>query len=91
VAPDQQGDDRNPWVGVARYSEIGFIIPAAVLLGFLLGKLLDYWLHTHWIFIAGVIFGSVLGFAEMIRMATSSFKDKSFSKPATHTDENDQR
>jgi len=62
---------------VARYSELGFIIPAAVFLGFLLGKLLDYWLHTTWIFIVGVIFGAVLGFVEMIRMATSSFKDKS--------------
>ncbi len=67
----------NPWVSVARYSELGFIIPAAVFLGFLLGKLLDYWLHTKWIFIVGVIFGAVLGFVEMIRMATSSFKDKS--------------
>lgn len=80
MEPNQQPEDRNPWVAVARYSEIGFIIPAAVLLGFLFGKLLDYWLHTHWIFIAGVIFGAVVGFVEMIRMATSSFTDKQFSK-----------
>lgn len=74
---DDQRDSNNPWVAVARYSELGFIIPAAVFLGFLIGKLLDYWLHTTWIYIAGVIFGAVLGFVEMIRMATSSFKDKS--------------
>ena len=74
---DDKSNDNNPWVAVARYSELGFIIPAAVFLGFLLGKLLDYWLHTHWIFIVGVIFGAVIGFVEMIRMATSSFKDKS--------------
>lgn len=77
MPPDDQRDSNNPWVAVARYSELGFIIPAAVFLGFLLGKLLDYWLHTNWIFIVGVIFGAVLGFVEMIRMATSSFKDKS--------------
>jgi F0F1-type ATP synthase assembly protein I len=76
VADDNKSDD-NPWVVVARYSELGFVIPAAVFLGFLLGKLLDYWLHTTWIYIAGVIFGAVLGFVEMILMATSSFKDKS--------------
>jgi F0F1-type ATP synthase assembly protein I len=59
----------NAVVSAARYSEMGFIIPTAVFLGYLLGRLLDYWLHTHWIFIAGIIFGAVVGFVEMIRMA----------------------
>ena len=67
---------KNPWVSVARYSEIGFIIPAAVLLGFALGKLLDYWLHTKWLTVSGIIFGAVVGFVQMIRTATASFKDK---------------
>jgi len=62
---------------VVRYSEIGFIIPAAVLLGFFLGKLLDYWLHTRWLYLGGLIFGAVVGFVQMIRMAAGSFKDKS--------------
>jgi len=60
----------------ARYSEIGFIIPAAVFLGYVLGRLADRWLHTHWIYIAGVIFGAVVGFAGMIRSATSAMRDK---------------
>jgi F0F1-type ATP synthase assembly protein I len=76
VPQDEKRDESNPWALVARYSELGFIIPAAVFLGFILGKLLDYWLHTKWIYIAGVIFGAVLGFVEMIRMATASFKNK---------------
>jgi F0F1-type ATP synthase assembly protein I len=63
-------------VSAARYSEIGFIIPAAVIVGFFLGKLLDYWLHTHWIYLAGLIFGAVVGFVQMIRMAFASTKDK---------------
>jgi F0F1-type ATP synthase assembly protein I len=75
VSSDDQ-DRNNPWVTVARYSEIGFIIPAAVLLGFVFGKLLDYWLHTTWLTVAGLIFGAVVGFVQMIRMATSSLKDK---------------
>jgi F0F1-type ATP synthase assembly protein I len=72
----QDQDKKNPWVSVARYSEIGFIIPAAVLLGFALGKLLDYWLHTTWLTVGGIIFGSIVGFVQMIRTATASFKDK---------------
>jgi ATP synthase protein I len=71
-APDEQ----KFIASAARYSEIGFIIPAAVILGFFLGKLLDYWLHTHWIYLVGLIFGAVVGFIQMIRMAFSSMKDK---------------
>ena len=66
----------NALVSAARYSEIGFIIPAAVFLGYGLGRLLDYWLHTHWIYIAGVIFGAVVGFVQMIRTATALSRDK---------------
>jgi F0F1-type ATP synthase assembly protein I len=69
-------DEQKFFASAARYSEIGFIIPAAVILGFFLGKLLDYWLHTHWIYLVGLIFGAVVGFVEMIRMAFSSMKDK---------------
>ena len=60
----------NPAVVWARYSEVAFIIPAAVVIGLLLGKLLDYWLHTHWLFLIGIIFGAVVGFVQMIRMVT---------------------
>ena len=60
----------NPAVVWARYSEVAFIIPAAVVVGLLLGKLLDYWLHTHWLFLVGIIFGAVVGFVQMIRMVT---------------------
>ena len=66
---------QDPAVSLARYSEIGFIIPSAVLLGFFLGKLLDYWLHTKWLYLAGLLFGAVVGFTQMIRMAISSGKD----------------
>jgi len=66
----------NALVSAARYSEIGFIIPAAVFLGYALGRLGDYWLHTHWLYLAGVIFGAVVGFAQMIRMAAALSRDK---------------
>ena len=57
---------KDPLVSLARYSEVGFIIPAAVLLGFFLGKLADYYLHTKWLYL--------VGFWQMIRMAVGAFK-----------------
>jgi F0F1-type ATP synthase assembly protein I len=36
----------------------------------LLGKLLDHWLHTRWLFLVGIIFGAIVGFIQMIRMVT---------------------
>ena len=71
---DPPSPKKDPLVPLARYSEIGFIIPAAVLLGFFLGKLADYWLHTRWLYLVGVLFGAVVGFWQMIRMALGAFK-----------------
>ncbi len=68
-------EKKGSLVSAARYSEMGFIIPAAVLLGFFFGKLADYWLHTKWLFLVGLIFGAVVGFWQMIRMALRASKD----------------
>jgi len=67
--PDKH-DDKTPSAAVlwARYSQIAFIIPAAVVVGLLVGKLLDYWFHTRWLFLIGVIVGAVIGFVDLIRM-----------------------
>jgi F0F1-type ATP synthase assembly protein I len=67
-------EKKDPLVSLARYSEVGFIIPAAVLLGFFLGKLADYWLHTKWLYLAGLLFGAVVGFWQMIRVVLAAFK-----------------
>lgn len=69
-------DKKNPLVTVIRYSEIGFILPAAVLVGYLIGVVLDHWLHTNWIVIAGVVFGVIAGFISMIRMALRTEDEK---------------
>jgi len=65
----------NLMVLVARYSEIGFMIPAAVIVGYLLGLLADHLLHTHWIYLLGIIFGVVVGFVSMIRRALQATAD----------------
>jgi ATP synthase protein I len=49
--------------------EIAFIMPAAVAVGWLGGAGLDKLLHRHWIYIAGILFGFVAGFVEVLRSA----------------------
>ncbi len=69
--PDQeQSDKQSAAVLWARYSQIAFILPAAVVVGLLIGKLCDYWLHTRWLFLVGIIVGAIAGFVDMIRMIT---------------------
>lgn len=74
--PPRQPEKKDPLVTLARYSEIGFIIPSAVLLGFFLGKLLDHWLHTKWLYLIGLLFGAVVGFTQVIRMVLASSRDE---------------
>jgi len=66
----EPSDDKpqNAAVLWARYSQLAFIIPASVVIGLLIGKLLDYWFHTRWLFLVGVIVGAVAGFVDLIRM-----------------------
>jgi F0F1-type ATP synthase assembly protein I len=68
--------EESPWVAVARYSEIGFMIPAAVIVGYLMGLLADYLLHSHKMYLVGIIFGAVAGFVSMIRRALRASADE---------------
>lgn len=65
--PDRK---QSPAVVWARYSHVAFVIPAGVVAGLLVGKLLDYWFHTHWLFLAGIIVGAIAGFVDIIRTVT---------------------
>jgi F0F1-type ATP synthase assembly protein I len=41
-----------------------------------IGALLDRWLHTHWISLAGLILGTIAGFAQFIRGAMAAMKEQ---------------
>lgn len=56
-------------VDAERLTQIAFVLPAAVLIGWGIGALLDKWLHQHWIYIVGVVFGAVAGLVEAVRQA----------------------
>ena len=57
---------------MAKYSQLAFVFPAAAVAGWLVGVALDRWLHTTWLYIAGLIVGIIAGFVELIRAALSS-------------------
>jgi F0F1-type ATP synthase assembly protein I len=59
-------------VQLATYSQLAFIFPAATVAGWLIGLALDHWLHTTWLYLAGLIVGIIAGFVELIRTVTSS-------------------
>ena len=81
--------EESAWVTVARYSEIGFMIPMSVIVGYFLGLVADHFLHTHWIYLAGIILGAVAGFVSMIRRALESSKEAETEDAESAKDEHD--
>jgi ATP synthase protein I len=75
MADDDPSGKRSAAILWARYSQIAFIVPAGVVVGLLIGKALDYWFHTKWFFLVGVIVGAIAGFIDMIRMITRQSKN----------------
>jgi F0F1-type ATP synthase assembly protein I len=71
---DDSAEKKSTWVQLANYSQLAFIFPAATMVGWLIGAALDRWLHTSWLYLAGLILGIIAGFAELIRTAMSDSK-----------------
>jgi len=69
---ENNSDKKSGWVQLAKYSQLAFVFPAATVAGWLMGAALDRWLHTTWIYLAGLILGIIAGFVELIRAALSS-------------------
>lgn len=65
--PKNSGGGENFWVQAARYSQLALVFPAAVVVGWLVGAGLDRWLHTTWLYLAGILLGIAAGFVELIR------------------------
>ena len=73
--PDEPNPEKRSFViALARYSQLAFVLPAATLAGWIVGALLDKWLHTTWLYLAGLILGIAAGFVELIRTALKSEK-----------------
>ena len=83
-APHQDPDRRKLKSGGAMETlvkaesllQLAFVLPAAVLIGWGAGALLDRWLHTNWISIVGLLLGSVAGLVEVVRQALRAGGEK---------------
>jgi ATP synthase protein I len=64
---DGPGQKGNFWLQVGRYSQLAFVLPTALVVGWLIGAALDKWLHTTWLYLAGLLLGIAAGFVELIR------------------------
>jgi len=78
--PNSSPERNNPkepniWRQIGRYSNLAFVLPAAIIAGLVIGHLLDRWLGKTWITLAGLFVGCIAGFAELIRGIIQSSKD----------------
>ena len=65
----QRSESMKLIIRAEKLTQIAFVMPAAVLIGWGLGALLDKWLHTGWIYIVGLIVGAAAGLFEAVRQA----------------------
>lgn len=75
IPPDNNDQKQNVWRQIGRYSNMGFILPASIVVGLGIGALLDRWFKTTWITLVGLLVGCVAGFAELIREVVKSSKE----------------
>lgn len=73
--PDKNKKEENIWRQIGRYSNLAFVLPAAIVAGLVIGHLLDRWLKTSWITLAGLFVGCIAGFGELIRGIIQSSKE----------------
>jgi F0F1-type ATP synthase assembly protein I len=68
-------NNRKTWRQIGRLSNLGFVLPGAVVMGLLIGAGLDHWFKTSWITLVGLLVGCVAGFIGLIRGAIRAGKD----------------
>jgi F0F1-type ATP synthase assembly protein I len=77
MAEKDPEEGKSIWLQLANYSQLAIIFPAATVVGWLIGLLLDHWFHTTWLYLVGLLLGIAAGFFELIRTFLSSDKSES--------------
>ena len=54
-------------ITVGEYTSLAFMLPAATLVGYAAGWLLDKAFHTHYLYIPFLILGIAAGFVQLVR------------------------
>lgn len=62
-------------VQVESLIQLALLLPAATMIGWLIGVGLDKWLHQHWIYIAGLLLGAAAGFVQIFRVVLANAKE----------------
>jgi F0F1-type ATP synthase assembly protein I len=62
-------------VMVGEYTSLAFLLPAASLVGYAIGYLLDRAFHTHFLYIPFLILGIAAGFVQLIRQVLRDTRD----------------
>ena len=73
--PERNAKEENLWRQIGRYSNLAFVLPAAIVAGLVVGHLLDRCLSTSWITLAGLFAGCIVGFGALIRGIIQSSKE----------------
>ena len=60
---------------VGEYASLAFLLPAATCVGWVMGHLADKALGTTYLYIPGLVLGTVAGFVELIRTVTRNSGD----------------
>jgi F0F1-type ATP synthase assembly protein I len=74
--PENNKPQPNVWRQIGRYSHLGFVLPAAVVVGLLIGAGLDRYFHTKWMTLVGLLVGAIAGFIELMRAIMGVSKDQ---------------
>lgn len=72
--PAKAGGGLGALVEAEKLMQIAFVLPSAVVVGWLAGAGADYLLHTKWIVIAGIGLGCVSGLYYVIQSAFAAEK-----------------
>ena len=60
---------------MGEYISLGFLLPASTLAGYVIGYLMDKEFDTRWMYIAGIVLGSVAGFVKLVQQLTRDMRD----------------
>jgi F0F1-type ATP synthase assembly protein I len=73
--PEKGSGGLRSYVEAEKLMQIAFVLPSAVVIGWLAGALADHLLHQKWIVIVGIVLGSISGLVFVVQTAVAAEKN----------------